>query len=173
MEAYATDHSRALLTHILVPWALGVARLAPSKWILPPHLAPSCAFGETSDSLCGAFAVGACHVCGRPICMKHALIAADATLVCWTCMRTAAKHATPWQPPSTGAAGSPSDLGWAYELLGIEPGATAAEVKKAYKKRIAQFHPDKQSVESAAHGQLVKLITKAYEAISASAPPSK
>jgi len=87
-------------------------------------------------------------------------------------MRVAAQHAKPWQPPSPAASGASSDLGWAYELLGIEPGASSAAVKKAYRKRISQFHPDTQPGGSVAHEQLVRLMTKAYEAITASQPPA-
>lgn len=32
---------------------------------------------------------------------------------------------------------------WAFELLGISPGASPAQVESAYKKLIARIHPDK------------------------------
>ena len=131
MEAYSSDHSRALLTHIIVPWAIQVVQLAPVKWVLPASVPPSCAFLHDNGVACGSFAVGGCHVCGRPICLSHSLIAGDATIVCWTCMRLAAKHATKWAPPASASSPSTTELGWAYELLGLEPSCTLAEAKRA------------------------------------------
>lgn len=161
VEAYASEDSRALLTHILAPWAMGVARLAFKRWKLPTQVTPACAFEEAGHT-CGSFAVGGCHVCGRPICLGHAFIAGDATLVCWPCMRLAAKHAIKWVPPSMGVADD--DLVWAFELLGVEPDASEQDIRVAYRKRIKQFHPDQHSGD-AAHADMVRMFTKAMKAI--------
>ena len=163
MEAYSDDRSRALLTHILGPWTLGVARLAVEKWVLPTNVPPSCAF-DGDGHICGSFAVGGCHICGRPICMSHALIAGDATLVCWTCLRTAAKYVKPWKPAIAEA--PQLDLDWAYEILGVTSTTPLSDVRKAFKQRIAQFHPDVQKGgESKAHTDLTRLLTRAFSEI--------
>lgn len=166
LDSYASDHSRNLLTHLIVPWALSVARQAPRKWALPPGVEPACRM-DVGSGTCGQFAVGACHLCGRPICLPHAVIAADATLCCWPCLRLAAAHTKPWTPPTAGPVPSGDSIGWAYELLGVEETASDEEVKAAYRRRIASLHPDKHQGEEQAHSDVVKLVNKAYKAVRA------
>lgn len=155
-----SEHSRALLAQVLSPWILEVARIAPTKWVLPSDVPPSCAV--EAPSVCGSYAIGGCHICGRPTCIQHALLAADASIVCWACMRLAAQHAKPWRCSTS--------LTWAYELLGIDESASEEQIKKAFRKRIAAFHPDKNG-SSSAHSDIVRLVTKAHDAIVASRAP--
>ena len=56
-----------------------------------------------------------------------------------------------------------------YRILGIEPGATDEEVKKAYRRMAVKYHPDKvatlgEDVQKAAEEKF-KAISQAYEAI--------
>jgi molecular chaperone DnaJ len=52
-----------------------------------------------------------------------------------------------------------------YEVLGIAKGATAAEIKKAYRKLAIQFHPDKNP-DNAEAEQKFKEAAEAYEVLS-------
>jgi molecular chaperone DnaJ len=52
-----------------------------------------------------------------------------------------------------------------YEVLGIDKGASADEVKKAYRKQAIQFHPDKNPGDHTAEEKF-KEATEAYEVLS-------
>lgn len=52
-----------------------------------------------------------------------------------------------------------------YEILGIAKGASAEEIKKAYRKKAIQYHPDKNPGDAAAEENF-KLAAEAYEILS-------
>tara|TARA_R110000744_G_scaffold19680_10_gene51790 strand:- start:15 stop:1133 length:1119 start_codon:yes stop_codon:yes gene_type:complete len=52
-----------------------------------------------------------------------------------------------------------------YEVLGISKSATAAEIKKAYRKKALQYHPDKNPGDTSAEEQFKK-SAEAYEILS-------
>ncbi len=52
-----------------------------------------------------------------------------------------------------------------YEILGITKNATAAEIKKAYRKKAVQYHPDKNPGDVKAEG-MFKKAAEAYEVLS-------
>lgn len=52
-----------------------------------------------------------------------------------------------------------------YDILGITKGATAAEIKKAYRKKAIEFHPDKNPGDETAEEKFKK-AAEAYETLS-------
>jgi molecular chaperone DnaJ len=52
-----------------------------------------------------------------------------------------------------------------YEILGITKGASAEEIKKAYRKKAIQYHPDKNPGDKAAEENF-KVAAEAYEVLS-------
>ncbi len=64
--------------------------------------------------------------------------------------------------PSRGVAGRMRDL---YEVLGVKKGASADEIKKAYRKLARQHHPDKNPGDKAAEERF-KEIQGAYDVLS-------
>lgn len=52
-----------------------------------------------------------------------------------------------------------------YEILGVDKNATAAEIKKAYRKKAIQYHPDKNPGDAKAE-EMFKKAAEAYEVLS-------
>ncbi|WP_417360405.1 molecular chaperone DnaJ [Galbibacter sp.] len=52
-----------------------------------------------------------------------------------------------------------------YEILGVDKGATAADIKKAYRKKAIQYHPDKNPGNKEAE-DMFKKAAEAYEVLS-------
>ncbi|MCL2809170.1 MAG: J domain-containing protein [Treponema sp.] len=50
-----------------------------------------------------------------------------------------------------------------YDLLGVKPGASTAEIKKAFRKKAKQLHPDIAGNDGA---EAMRKLIKAYEALS-------
>jgi len=52
-----------------------------------------------------------------------------------------------------------------YQILGVSKGASSSEIKKAYRKKAIEFHPDKNPGDKQAESKFKK-AAEAYEVFS-------
>ena len=55
-----------------------------------------------------------------------------------------------------------------YSLLGVSPASSAVEIRKAYRRLVLQFHPDRNPGDKAAEEQFKRIVV-AYETLSSTA----
>ncbi len=53
-----------------------------------------------------------------------------------------------------------------YELLGVDPRATPEEIKKAYRERLKEWHPDKNPLRREEAEEMTKVLNLAYGILS-------
>ncbi|HET6603431.1 MAG TPA: DnaJ domain-containing protein [Xanthomonadaceae bacterium] len=86
----------------------------------------------------------------------------------WLLPRRKPPRASP-EPESVAGPERPARLADAYRTLGVEPDATEAELDRAYRKLIAQYHPDRLAGAAPELRELAdhraSAINAAYDAI--------
>jgi hypothetical protein len=156
MGAAAARWSRVLIEEhaqerleLLLAWVDRVHSTSELKWYPPERVEQCRVIGRTVD--CRARAIAPCSCCGRPVCMQHAMLSADADVLCAPCFAVARQHAKPWEPPRpTAPAGKdPTDVATAYEILGADPEDSDEEIRKIYRQELAKAHPDRKRTKTA------------------------
>ncbi|MEH2459567.1 J domain-containing protein [Nostoc sp.] len=64
------------------------------------------------------------------------------------------------------------DINYAYEILGLEPGASPAQVKRAYRKLVKIWHPDRflEQKQKQEAEEKIKSINVAYNKLKSESP---
>ncbi|GAG52498.1 unnamed protein product, partial [marine sediment metagenome] len=140
--------------------------------------------GERAD--CGSPAIGACMVCGKTVCIGHALVSPE-HIICLGCAYTAKQalpsipkpptgdpyqaQRPPWEAPPSSPFGfvdkpEEDDLRRTHlATLGLDESADAAAVKDAYRKLAQKHHPDRAKGERQrkARERKLKELNAAYQ----------
>lgn len=137
----------------LKPWMEKLMLSAAPKWLPRLTFGFPCQIPVFKQGVavgpCQHHAIAACDVCGQPCCLYHARIDHLGDAICYPCVaRAVAAHRggpTPdAAPPPTPAA----ELAWARKFLKVTAATSWDDVKSAYKKACAKYHPDKQSTDA-------------------------
>lgn len=147
------------------PWVTRFLASAASKWL--PILANEapCQIatpdGKGGWKPCPHPAVSFCDCCGKPTCLHHGRVDANAGVICFPCVATACAmgranraangtYAPPNPAPNPKKEAKPPPeqkmpRSVALRTLGLADGATALEIKSAYKEMAKKWHPDKHT----------------------------
>lgn len=146
LQGGAQTYANAV-TEEVVPW---MQRLAGS---VLPKAAATIAQNRPCESKnvsrgqvgrCGHKAAMLCEGCRKYVCMGHVFTSWRADSVCWECVAkvcAVSGESGPQQAPARDDTYE-RDLAAAYKVIGVDPDATFDEVKKAYRKLAAKYHPD-------------------------------
>lgn len=147
------------------PWITRLVTNASINWL------PILSIGAPCDILtpdqvvmdrwvpCGRSAIVLCDCCGRRVCLLHCRIDSNAQAICFECVamahQAAAQRPRPapdprraHQPPPGGAPPRAKKQhvmtrANALRVLGLRGSVTPEEIKKAFRRKAAQWHPDK------------------------------
>lgn len=135
----------------LRPWLQELAFNAAPKW-LPrmvfefPCGVPSYVAGRPVAA-CPRLAVANCDCCGQPVCLDHARFDKHGDAICFVCVAGAIQAKRVGQPPPGPAPIDDAALKRARRVLGVRAADPWSEVTAAYKRLLAQWHPDRFKTE--------------------------
>lgn len=160
------------------PWLTRLTASAVEKWL--PRLAAQipCEVprrgADGAPARCGNVAIATCDVCGRPVCLEHSRVDFAGAAICFPCVARAAAEVRGggWAPPAAqnGAEEArrppprpvtPDELARAHRRLGVALAATDAEVRAAWRRKSARWHPDRKDGDEAKF----KAVQAAYDVI--------
>lgn len=100
--------------------------------------------GEEKAHRCESSSASACTVCRGPVCFDHGLFGVDGTVICRSCVEAARLVGEARAvPPEASAKDHSATRRQHLRTLGLKRAATAEQVKSAYRKLAARYHPDK------------------------------
>jgi hypothetical protein len=117
--------------------------------------------GEEKARRCESNSASACAICRGPVCFDHGLFGVDGTVICRSCVEAARIHVggAGAAPASSSSKDTSSLRRQHLRTLGLKRGATLEQVKSAYRKLAARYHPDKapEAKKAAATAKFVEL----------------
>lgn len=178
---YYTRYVGALLERALTGWAsVHAAGIRCAIELEGP-------LGDRNE--CGAPAIGACMVCGKPVCVGHALVSPE-HILCLGCAYAAKRliqlyppepaaesyraKRPPWEQPASSPFGFVDSERETEErrqrarhlsVLGLGEDATPNDVKEAYRRLARANHPDRAKTDEQrkARERKLKELNDAYE----------
>jgi len=155
------------------PWVTRFLASAATKWL--PILANEAPCQIASPDGQGGWipcphpAVSFCDCCGKPTCLHHGRVDANAGVICFPCVATACAVARATRAANGGHVPPPREPGSkkeappppkkkmpraaALKALGLPASASDEEIKLAYKAMVKKWHPDKHATADKATAQ--------------------
>ena len=148
----------------LNPFLTRLGQAISLRWM--PHVAQQipCGVHPVGGPPCQNLSVTRCMACNEPTCPFHACVDHTGSAVCFACVALAVhvRKTAPPPPKETPEAMKARKKAEAFKVLGLEPGATMAEVKAAHRKLVKLHHPDRNG-----DLELCKRINAAFELLKA------
>lgn len=138
---------------------------------------------------CRGSAINGCSVCHLPCCLDHSFVSKSGDAICYPCAKVASDQGPPKPspgprrpsrgskqsrpeepsanaPPPPPAPGvDPQLLAQARRLLGVSRNSTPDEVRSAYRKLAARWHPDRNPHDVATATRNFQDVQRAYDLI--------
>jgi hypothetical protein len=137
-------------------WVSVLQRPALAKWT-PVVLSGAKCSVRHDRRPCGRQGIGKCVLCEQLVCLRHAAVGFDATVICETCLddyaetiKGKAKDRPQDQAPPPPADDEATKRKAAFTTLGLTDDSTWEEVRQEYRDLVKKFHPDKHATKTAA-----------------------